>query len=285
MNKIKTVALGFLATAILSGCGSSTAQQTKAEDDEVITSDVFETREIEGMDVTWIQDNAEARNFPTALFAECPDSIYQKLGLQNGIPSTISTYLVEAGNQRILFDTGNGTDDSLLFPSLSKMGVSPADINYIYITHLHGDHIGGLVQNDTVAFPNATIYLAKQEYEAYKNMDAEKNQKQMAYLGAYEQKGQLKLFEYGDTLPGNFVSIAAVGHTPGHTIFQHGKLVVVGDLLHGAALQLEYPQYCPSFDANKEEAIANRVKYLDYMRQNHLIMAGMHMPAPGFIEF
>lgn len=89
-------------------------------------------------------------------------------------------------------------------------------------------------------------------------------------------------FEFGDTLPGNVVAMEAVGHTPGHTVFQSGKLLVIGDLIHGAALQLEHPEYCASYDMDKEAAVKARKYFLQYAKDNQLTMAGMHLPAPAF---
>lgn len=75
----------------------------------------------------------------------------------------------------------------------------------------------------------------------------------------------------------------AVGHTPGHTVFQTGKLLIVGDLMHGVALQKEHPEICASFDMDKEAAAATRRNILKYARDNALTMAGMHFPAPAFL--
>ena len=101
-------------------------------------------------------------------------------------------------------------------------------------------------------------------------------------LNAY--KAQLHLFAFGDTLPGNVVALDAAGHTPGHTVYQAGKLLVVGDILHGNALQLLYPEICPTYDMDKEKAIESRKRILDYALKNDLMMAGMHFPSPGFVS-
>lgn len=64
-------------------------------------------------------------------------------------------------------------------------------------------------------------------------------QQMVKTMNAY--KDRLHLFEFGETLPGNVVTMNAEGHTPGHTVYQAGKLLVIADLIHGAALQLEHP--------------------------------------------
>lgn len=87
---------------------------------------------------------------------------------------------------------------------------------------------------------------------------------------------------HGDKLPGDIEAMNGIGHTPGHTVFQAGKLLVIGDLIHGAALQLEYPEYCASYDMDKETAVKTRKHFLQYAKDNGLTMAGMHLPPPAF---
>lgn len=83
---------------------------------------------------------------------------------------------------------------------------------------------------------------------------------------------------------GKVVAMEAVGHTPGHTVFQVGKLLIIGDLIHGAALQLEHPEICATYDMDKQEAIKTRKNLLQYARENGLVIAGMHLPVPAFIK-
>lgn len=69
-----------------------------------------------------------------------------------------------------------------------------------------------------------------------------------------------------------------------HTVFQAGKLLIIGDLIHGAALQLEHPEICATYDMDKQEAIKTRKNLLQYARENGLVIAGMHLPVPAFIK-
>ena len=90
------------------------------------------------------------------------------------------------------------------------------------------------------------------------------------------------MFAFGDTLPGGVAAMEAVGHTPGHTVFQVGRLLVVGDLFHGLALQLAHPEICATYDMDKEKAVETRKRFIRYAQENELTMAGMHLPAPAF---
>ena len=86
----------------------------------------------------------------------------------------MSVFLVESKGMRILFDTGLDAKDSRLLPLLSLMGLTPADIGFIYLTHLHGDHIGGLMDGGRAVFPAAQVFVAKQEFRGWMRMPAGK---------------------------------------------------------------------------------------------------------------
>lgn len=276
--------LVVVATALLlTACVGNAKKQTNEEvnmDSTAVASNGVKTLKLDGVQVTWIQDNAEERLMPRALFPDTSDSLIDSLSLQNGIPASMSAFLVETDGVRILFDTGMGAPDSRLITGLQTVGIDPADINYLYLTHFHGDHIGGMMKGDSIVFPNAEVYASKMEYDAWLKMPAERKAQVVKTMDAY--KAHLRLFEFGDTLPGNAIAMNGVGHTPGHTVYQIGKLLVIGDLIHGAALQFEYPQYCATYDMNKEDAVKSRKHFLQYAKDNQLTMAGMHLPVPAF---
>lgn len=270
-----------IAAAIITGVISGSCDKksgTKEYDTE--TTNVMKTINLEGINAVWIQDNEGTHLMKAELFTEAPKGLIDSLGLKNGIPASMSTFLVESDSIRILFDTGRGASDSRLIKALQEQGLSPDDIEFIYLTHFHGDHIGGMLKNDSVVFPNARVYASRVEYEAWLGMPAEKNALVVKTMDAY--RDNLHLFEFGDTLPGNVVAIDAVGHTPGHTAFKTGKLLVIGDLVHGAALQLNNPEICASYDMDKDLAVKTRIRLLQYAKENGLTMAGMHLPAPAF---
>lgn len=268
---------------LLVGCSGGAKKQTNEEasmDSTTMVCDGLKTLQLDGVKVTWIQDNAKERIMERTLFTDASDVLIDSLKLQNGIPSSMSTFLVETDGVRILFDTGMGAPDSRLLPGLASLGVNPADIKYLYLTHFHGDHIGGMMKGDSIVFPNAEVYASKAEYDAWLKMPSERNAQVVKTMNAY--KDRLHLFEFGETLPGNVVAMNAEGHTPGHTVYQAGKLLVIADLIHGAALQLEHPEICASYDMDKDAAVKSRKHFLQYAKENGLTMAGMHLPPPGF---
>lgn len=270
---------GVLAASLMgSSCGSGAQKKAAAESEEQALFVCMDTTTMErdGVKLTWIRDNAKERLMPVSLFGDVPQQLVDSLGIADGIPSSVSAFLVEADGRHILFDTGMGAPDSRLMKGLEVAGLSPADIDCLFLTHLHFDHIGGMVKADSAVFSHAEVYVARQEYDGWMQMPDDQKAKVVATMSVY--KDRLHLFEYGDTLPAGVVALNAEGHTPGHTVYQLGGFLVVGDLMHGAALQLVRPDFCASYDMNPEMAVKNRKYYLDYARQNGLLMAGMHQP-------
>ncbi len=243
----------------------------------------METRIIDNVfKVTCIQDNAAPRIMPISLFKDADDTIIEYLGLHDGIPSSVSVFLLEKDGNYILFDAGLGASDSRMPYALNKLGIKHDDIDYVYITHMHADHIGGMILGDAAAFTKAEVYIYKNEYDAWMNMPLDKNVRQRNFISAYGER--IHLFTDNVNLPGGIQAIAAHGHTPGHMVYRSGSLLIVGDILHGAALQLLHPEICAMYDMDKSNAILSRKRVLKYASDNHLLMCGVHFPHPAFIE-
>ena len=232
--------------------------------------------------ITWIEDKPGGNLQPHKLYPEVPDSIWSALGLQDGIPSSMNCFLLKTQGKTILLDAGLGAPFSQMLPKLKEQGVTPEELELVFITHLHPDHIGGLLKDGKPTFPKAKVYVNRVEAEAWQAMNSDKAKLAKAVLGAY--KDRLHLFEAGDTLEGGVKSIEAYGHTPGHTVFQKDNILVIADLIHGAALQLKHPEYCPSYDMDPDAARQSRLRILKYARENNLTMYGMHLSAPGYTK-
>ena len=239
-----------------------------------------------GATVTWIQDNEGEKLNPQSLFSDASDSLFESLNMPDGIPASVSTFLVKVDGKYILFDAGLGAFGGQLQKRLAALGVNPDSIGLVYLTHFHVDHIAGLIAkdgsgNDTKAFKNAAVYAGKVEYDAWMN-DIPKNDLQKGVMALY--KDSLHLFAFGDTLPHGVLAMDAVGHTPGHTAFQLANLLIVGDLMHGYALQKDHPEINSNYDMDKPKSAESRKRIMQYASDNKLLMAGMHLPPPGFAE-
>lgn len=240
---------------------------------------ISETVKVNEVTVTCIRDNKAERTMPLSLFGDIPEGLIDSLGIRNGIKSSVNAILVKTEGATILFDTGLGKSDSQLLTALSN---KPEDIKFIYLTHFHGDHIGGMMKGDKPVFTNAEVYASREEYESWMKMPDEAKAQVVKTMKAYEK--HLHLFEFGDTLPGNVIALDGSGHTPGHTIYNvDNEVLVAGDIIHGMALQLSHPEYCASYDMDKEKAIRTRKHILNYAREHKIDIAGMHIPLPGII--
>ena len=239
-----------------------------------------------GATVTWIQDNEGKKLMPRELFSDASDSLYASLSMPAGIPASVSTFLVKVNGKFILFDAGLGTWGGQLAKRLDALNVNPDSVGLVYLTHFHADHIAGLVKNGTAGkmekvFKNAAVYAGKVEYDAWMNK-IPKNDLQKNIMTLY--KDSLHLFAFGDRLPHGVLAMDAVGHTPGHTAFQISNLLVIGDLMHGYALQKNHPEINSNYDMDKAKSAESRKRIMQYARDNKLLMAGMHLPPPGFAE-
>ena len=131
------------------------------------------------MEVTWIRDNAGPRLMERSLFPDAPDSLITALGLDDGIPASMSAFLVKKDGNLLLFDTGLGSTESRLPTALAAMGISADEVDCIFLTHLHGDHIGGDIMHGTaLQLPHPEICA---EYDMDKPAAAESRIKILGY--------------------------------------------------------------------------------------------------------
>lgn len=201
-----------------------------------------------------------------------------------------------------LIDSGMGSET--LLKNLQEVGIKAEDVNVVLITHMHYDHIGGLLHEGKATFPNATLHIAKDEYNYW--MQANPNIKKLG--NAY--RTHIELFTYGEDLPivrielsdleknvaltrkkettrviemtdYTFQGLSAVGHTPGHTVYENNKMMIIGDLVHSAALQFADPNICAQFDMDTKKAIESRKKFFDRAAETKKIVMGAHLPFPG----
>jgi glyoxylase-like metal-dependent hydrolase (beta-lactamase superfamily II) len=205
---------------------------------------------------------------------------------------------VNTGNKLILIDAGAGT---LFGPTLGKLltnlrtsGYQPEQVDEIYLTHLHTDHVGGLMTSDKLAFPNAIVRVDKRDSDFWlseENMnkapaDARASfQGAMASLNPYAKADRLKPFNSGIELSPGIKAVSTPGHTAGHNAFviesKGQKLAMWGDLIHVASVQFEKPETTIQFDNDSKAAIAQRKKaFKEAVTQGYLV-AGAHLPFPG----
>lgn len=216
---------------------------------------------------------------PAELFlGSYDDRLLDSLMPTGAARSAINAYLVIDSNHTVLFDAGIGADKGgRLMESLKTADVDPSKVTAVCLTHLHPDHIGGLLLDGKKAFPNATLYLSEEESDF--NLTSgplATNKLWVAVAEAY--KGNIVTFRNGERLfDGLVVAELAPGHTPGHTVYHvAGICLVAGDLLHAQDLQLEHPQFCARYDDDPVQATTIRIGVLDRLRDGGEYLAGAH---------
>ena len=224
-----------------------------------------------------IQDNLSPRMMGRTLFPDVPDSLIAELGLEEGIPASVSAFLGKTDGNEILFDAANGAPDSQLMPVLESLQTTADEVDYIFITHLHGDHTGGLLKDGAAVFNKAVIYINEVEYDAWMAMEGRQSEGLRNICSAYGER--VKTFTLEDELPCGIEAVEAYGHTPGHTAYRVGDALIAGDVMHGTALQARYPEFSAGFDMDKEMSVKTRRAILK-MAEEGVKVYGMHFPAP-----
>jgi glyoxylase-like metal-dependent hydrolase (beta-lactamase superfamily II) len=199
-------------------------------------------------------------------------------------PSETNTFLIRGGGKTVLIDTGFG---GALFEALGELKVRPEEVDAVLITHLHGDHIGGLAKDGKALFPNARVYLARRELAA---AQANARQALAPYGNRVETFDPSPLGAAAPELLPGIKAAAAFGHTPGHTVFlvENGgqRLIVWGDLMHVQGIQFPQPDIAVTYDSDPAAATAVRREILNYAAENRVPIGGMHLqyPALGTVE-
>lgn len=212
---MKKFIFGILTLLVLVGCGNSNSQQTNSQ--QISDYKFLDSKEkrFDNFQIYWLKDNDGERKFPYELFGEVDENVKKAVNMPDGLPSSISAYLLKSNGKNILFDSGLGVKAGGLFLSqLSNIGITPEMIDYVYITHFHGDHIGGMLTSEgEKAFPNAEVYVSKLEKES----ELGKSDQAVAMLEKYADK--LHVFDFGDKLPEDVFALDAVGtHSWTHCI-------------------------------------------------------------------
>jgi glyoxylase-like metal-dependent hydrolase (beta-lactamase superfamily II) len=219
-------------------------------------------------------------------------------GLPAPVEGSINAFLVNTGDKLILVDSGAGslygTCCGRLLENLRASGYKPEQIDEIYLTHLHADHVGGIAPEGKPAFPNAVVRVNQKDVDywldAKSETEAPKFLKPMfegdrASLKPYLQAGRLKPFAEGQDLSPGIRAIPTPGHTPGHTSYQVSSgdqtLLVWGDLVHVAQIQFPDPAVTVTYDSDPISAEAERTGVFARAARTGMWIAAAHIAFPG----
>ena len=226
------------------------------------------------------------------------DAVLARSFLKNPVETSVNGFLINTGAKLVLVDTGCGTlfgpTVGRLLANLKASGYRPEQVDEIYITHMHGDHVGGLAVDGKVAYPNAIVRAAQQEADFWlskAHMDAAPADRKGGYqsamnmLNPYISAGKFKPFS-GDTelVPG-IRAVASPGHTSGHSLYvvesSGQKLILWGDLMHVATAQFADPSVAIRFDTDSGMAAVERRKVFGDAAEHGYWVGGAHLSFPG----
>ena len=214
------------------------------------------------------------------------------------IQGSINAFLVNTGSRLILIDSGAGTlyGDCCghLLSNLRASGYLPEQVDEVYLTHLHADHVGGVAPGGRIAFPNAVVRVSDVDADYWLSDSNEKAAPKLleamfdgdrASLQPYIDAGRFKPFGYGSELSPGITPIASPGHTPGHSFFQveskGQKLLLWGDVVHVSQVQFPDPSVTVSYDSDPREAAAERQAVFADAAKNGYLIAAAHISFPG----
>ncbi len=237
--------------------------------------------------------------YPKADPAEAARILEATGGAKDKIPTPVNAFLVNTGDKLVLIDSGAG---KLFGPTLGRfaanlatLGVDPASVDVIAMTHLHPDHFGGLLDTQgKVAFPNAEVFVSDADLKFWLDeaiaakVPADNkpffDQARMV-IGPYAAAKKTSVIADGKEVVPGITAMAAPGHTPGHTMYRVSSggetLLIWGDIIHSAALQTAHPDWAIAFDTDPAMAIATRKRVFDMTATDRLTIAGAHVPFPG----
>jgi glyoxylase-like metal-dependent hydrolase (beta-lactamase superfamily II) len=255
-------------------------------------------KQIGDITVTALSDGVLAAPLDVVLGVERAE-IERLAGRKPGepLPIAVNAFLLERAGKWALIDTGSGNS---MGPTLGKLpenlrvlGVEPERIETIFLTHLHPDHSNGLVDDaGNAIYPNAEVVLHETEAAFWLDRDeasgaTERIRRNIAKtkVTTAPYRERMRTVRDGEAVPG-ISALLLAGHTPGHTgwLIQSGKdsLLIWGDLVHLAAIQIARPDTGLVYDVDPQAACATRRRMFDRVAADKLAVAGAHLDFPGF---
>ncbi|MBL9046695.1 MAG: MBL fold metallo-hydrolase [Tabrizicola sp.] len=216
--------------------------------------------------------NASAEDFAT-------------LSAANFIPTEVAQFffiptVVNTGAEIVLFDTGLAPEGTLA--ALTAAGLSADMVDVVVLTHMHPDHIGGVMGADGVSptFVNARYVTGSIEHNHWSGQANEGFDKSVKPLN-----DKITFLDDGGSVVSGVTAMAAFGHTPGHMIYhlESGgqRLAITADTANHYVWSLQKPDWEVKYDADKAAAAATRKSVFGMIAADRIPFIGYHMPFPG----
>ncbi|WP_295313300.1 MBL fold metallo-hydrolase [Roseobacter sp.] len=236
-------------------------------------------------DVTTLLAGTATRPEPQTIFGMNVDAeTFNTVSAENNLPIDAAQFfftptIVNTGNELVLFDTGLSGAGTIA--ALEAAGYTADQVDVVVITHMHGDHIGGMTMEDgSLTYPNARYVTGRVEFDAWAQQD---NDNFKAKIEPFAE--QFSFLEDGGSVASGLTAMAAFGHTPGHMNYmvENGgtQLVLGADFANHYVWSLGYPDWEVKFDMDKAAAAATRRRILDMLAADKTAFVGYHMPWPG----
>ena len=198
---------------------------------------------------------------------------------------------IKSGGRRIIADVGFGEGGRPAAggteAALAILGLSPSDIDIVYLTHFHGDHIAGMTDAaGSLSFPNASYITTRAEWDEWTGRwsasDAPQDQENLALFRSLQDR--FSFASPGDEIAPGVTVVDLAGHTLGHSgllVESAGeRLLHVVDILH-QPFQFAHTDWHFSFDSDPARAVDARVKTLRRCADDGILTLFYHMPFPG----
>ena len=213
--------------------------------------------------------------------------------------TAVNGFLINTGKHIVLIDAGAsnlyGPSLGFLGKNLQLAGYDSTQVDVVALTHLHGDHIGGLIDaTGQPAFPKARIVVSQDESEYWLSPEiaAKSRVSDQRYFnrvrdiaGPYLSRKQWQSIHSNEIVVPGIRVLSTAGHTPGHVAYivesDGQSLFIWGDLVHSHAVQFAKPEVSIEFDFDQKRATATRLEIMKAMAETRSLVAGMHLPFPG----
>jgi len=218
--------------------------------------------------------------------------------LANPVQTSINVFVLEIGSRHVMIDTGVGDlfgpgSGGRLTDSLASAGMRAEQIDDILITHVHPDHVGGLVREGRMMFPNAVVHFGKPDLDYFVepakgsagHADAKASEEAVKMLKPYLDAGKVATFTSSAEVVPGITATPHPGHTPGSAFYtlttRDGAIVFVGDIVHAAAVQFSAPSVSIMYDAEPRLAVDVRKKAFAEFAEKRTLIAAPHLSFPG----
>ncbi|MEM1373174.1 MAG: MBL fold metallo-hydrolase [Pseudomonadota bacterium] len=227
------------------------------------------------------------------------DTAAEAAGLGDVLPAPVSAFLLQSADRTMLIDAGMGGLELLgpgfgrLPAALAAAGVGAAQIDAVIVTHLHPDHVGGLLAASGAAFPNAELIVAEAEHGFWTDASMRAQAPAEAQglfdlaggvLSAYA--GRVTLASDAEEVAPGVTLMISPGHTMGHSLLRidggDQALLMVADTLHSADVHTALPDTGFGFDTDPALAAESRRRVFDMAAAEKMLIAGSHVHFPGF---